>query len=68
MMKKSYLYDIFFVSNRNFTTEHVKIVKNSKFFQVFRSKFQVFPGLFKISQIPGFTRFFFCLDCQIPFF
>ena len=31
---KSYLYDRFFVSNLNFTTEHVKIVKNSRFFQV----------------------------------
>ena len=29
MTKKSYLYDIFFVSNRNFTTEHIKIVKTS---------------------------------------
>ena len=43
-----YLYDRFFVSNRNFTTEHVKIVKNSKFFPGFWPKlsnsrfFQVF--------------------------
>ena len=29
MTKKSYLYDRFFVSNQNFTTEDVKIIKNS---------------------------------------
>ena len=39
--KKIYLYDRFFVSNQNFSTKHVKIVKNSRFFQAF----------FKISQI-----------------
>ena len=41
-----YLYDRFFESNRNFTTEHEKIVKIpgfSKFFSKF-PKFQVFPG------------------------
>ena len=35
MTKKSYLYDRFFVSNRNFTAENVKIVKKfqvSEFF------------------------------------
>ena len=44
MTKKFFLYGRFFVSNRNFTTEYVKIVKNSRYFQ----------GFFKISQIPGF--------------
>ena len=34
MTKKSYLYDRFFVSNQNFTTDNVKIIKNSRFFQV----------------------------------
>ena len=38
MTKKFDLYNRLFVSNRNFTTKHVKIVKNSRFFQVF-------PGL-----------------------
>ena len=32
MTKVSYLYDRFFESNRNFTTEHVKIVKTAGFF------------------------------------
>ena len=31
MTKKFYLYDRFIVSNRNFTTEHVKIVKTPLF-------------------------------------
>ena len=53
MTKKSYLYDRFFVSNQNVTTEHVKNVQNSRFFgensrfSRFFSKFlqfQVFPG------------------------
>ena len=50
--KKTYLYDRFFVSDKNFITEHFKIVQNSRFFQVF----------FKTYQIPGF----FYLNCQIP--
>ena len=29
------LHDGFFMSNRNFTAEHVEIVKNSRFFQFF---------------------------------
>ena len=29
--KNVYLYDRILVSNRNFTTEHLKIVKNSRF-------------------------------------
>ena len=37
--KKSYLYDGFFVLNRNFTTEHDKIVKHSRFFQIFFQNF-----------------------------
>ena len=49
-----YLYDRFFESNRNFTTEHVKIVKIPGFYLKF-PKFQVFLG-------------FFCLNCQIPGF
>ena len=44
MTKKSYLYDRFLVSNRNFTTDNIKIIKNSRFFQVLGSKFQVFQG------------------------
>ena len=32
MTKKSYLYDRFFVLNRNIITENVKIIKNSWFF------------------------------------
>ena len=48
MTKKIYSYDRIFVSNQNFSAEHVKNVKNSRFFQVF----------FKISQIPGFSRLF----------
>ena len=39
--KKSYLFDRFFVSNQNFTTENVKVIKDS--FSKFL-KFQVFPG------------------------
>ena len=42
--KKFYLYDRFFQTNRNFTTEHVKIMKIPGFSKIF----------FKISQIPGF--------------
>ena len=34
MTKKSYLYDKFFVSNQNFITDNIKIIKNSSFFQV----------------------------------
>ena len=32
--KKSYLCERFSLLNQNYTTEHVKIVKNSRFFQV----------------------------------
>ena len=32
MTEKSYLYDRIFLSNRNFTTNNVKIVKHSRFF------------------------------------
>ena len=66
MTKDFYLYDRIFKSNRNFTTEHVKI---PKFFSDFCSKFQVFPDFFesnrnfsfehvKIVQIQVFSRFF----------
>ena len=54
MTKKFYLHDRFFVSNRNLTTEHIRIIKNSSFF-------------FKISQTPGFSGFF-SINYQIPGF
>ena len=54
MTKKIHFYDRFFVSNQNFTTEHVKLIK-----------FQVF---FNIAQIPGFSKSFYCLNCQFPGF
>ena len=38
-----YLYDRFFDTNQNFTTEHVKIPVFISFFSKF-PKFQVFPG------------------------
>ena len=58
MTKKSYLYDNFFVSNKNFTTEHVKLLKIQGFFQIFCPKIQVFPVFFfKISKTLGFSRF-----------
>ena len=41
-----YIYDRFFKSNRNITSEHVKIVKIPGFFSDFCSKFQVFPFFF----------------------
>ena len=44
MTKIFYLYDRSFDSNRNLTTEHVKVVK--------------IPFFFEISQIPGFSRLF----------
>ena len=47
MTKKIQKQDKIFVSNRNFTTIHVKTIENFRFLQV----------LFKISQIPGFYRF-----------
>ena len=56
--KKSYLYDRFFVSNLNYCTEHLKIDENSRFFQIFCSKFQVFQSFFSINcQIPDFSKF-----------
>ena len=46
-----YLYDRFFETNRNFTTEHVKVVKT-----------RGFSRLFSLFKIPGFSvqnfRFF----------
>ena len=46
--KKKYQLDRFFVSKLNFTTKSVKIVENSRFFQVF---------FYLNCQIPGFSRF-----------
>ena len=55
--KKIYIKDRFFVSNQNFTTEHVKVAQNSRFFSKFL-KFQVFPGFFYLNcQIQGFSMF-----------
>ena len=56
-----YLYDRFFESNRNNTTEHVKTVKIPGFFSDFCSKFQVF------SKFPKF-QVFFCLNSQTQVF
>ena len=36
MTKKIFLYDRLSVSNQNFTTKHIKTVKNSRFFKVSR--------------------------------
>ena len=52
MTKKFCLNDRLFVSNRNFTTEHIKVVKNSGFFVQNSRIFKV-----KKSQIQGFLRF-----------
>ena len=38
--KTFYFFDRFFVSNQNFTTEHVKIIKNYRFFLCFQVKWQ----------------------------
>ena len=57
MTKIFYLCDRFFESNRNFTTEHVKIVKVQGFLVTFVQN-STFPGFFKVSQIPDFSRFF----------
>ena len=54
-MTKNYLYDRFLVSNRNFTTEHVKNVQNSRFFV---HNFKFFKSKEKNSQIRDFSRFF----------
>ena len=62
MTKKNYLQDRFFVSKRNFTTKHVKIVKKYQRFPEFLKIFVQNSGFFLISQIPGFS----CLNCQIP--
>ena len=60
MTKIFYSYDRFSDSNRNFTTEHVKIVKTPGFPRFFSKflKFQVFLGYFCLNcRIPGFSRF-----------
>ena len=55
MIRFVYLYDRLFKSNKNFTTEHVKIVKIPGFFNDFCSKFQVFFCLnVKFQVFPGF--------------
>ena len=52
-----YLYERFFESNWNFTTEHEKIVIIQGFLSYFCSKLQVFQGSFCLNcQIPGFSR------------
>ena len=56
LTKISYLYDRFFVSYQNFTTEHVKVVKNSRFFSDFCSKFLKFQDLDLACQIQGFLQ------------
>ena len=50
--KKSCLCDRFSVSNRNITTEHVKIVRIPGFL----FKVQGFSSFFQTSYIPGFSR------------
>ena len=51
MTKKSYLYDRFFVSNLNFSTENVKIINIPGFLIKI-------PGYFCLNcRIPGFSRF-----------
>ena len=50
--KKFYLCDRFSVSNRNFTTEHVKTVRIPGFL----FKVQGFSSFFQTSYIPGFSR------------
>ena len=47
MTKKTYLCDRFFESNQNFTTEHVRNVKNSRFFYAYSRFYHIFPG-FKV--------------------
>ena len=56
--KKFNLKNNFFISNQNFTAKHVKVVKNTRFFKAFCSKFHIFPGYFCLNcQISGFSRF-----------
>ena len=62
MTKSFYLYDRFFESNRNFTTEHVKIVITPGFLVIFVQKSSFFKVSLKFSQVP----YFFSLNCQIP--
>ena len=46
---------IFFVSYQKFTTEHIKIVKNSIFFSKFL-KFQIFPGKVALKYFNNFDH------------
>ena len=55
-----YTYDIFFESNRNFTTKHVKVLKIpgfSRFFNDFCSKSKVFSKFLKFKvYLPKFSN------------
>ena len=53
--KKFYLQNKFFVSNQNFTTKHVKIVKNSRFFHVFFCLNCQIPDISRLSGNPVYT-------------
>ena len=56
MTKFFYLYDRFFGSNRNFTTEHLKIVKIPGFF------FKISQILGKVATLNGWKTFFKAAD------
>ena len=58
--KKIYLYDIFFVSNQNISTEHNKIVKNSRFFlpKLSIPGFSMFLQVSRLSGNPAFCKLF----------
>ena len=54
MTKKSHLYKKKIVSNQNFTTEYVKVLKNSRILDIFVQN----SRLFNLNrQIPGFPGF-----------
>ena len=59
MMTKNLIYMVgFSMSNLSFFTNYLKIDENSRFFQIFCSKFKVFPDFFSLNrQIPGFSKF-----------
>ena len=59
---KTYLLDRFFKSNWNFTSEHVKLVKNSGQMYVRNLIF-----VFKISQVKGFLGKMATLQLNIEF-
>ena len=64
MTKKSYLFDRFFESIQNFTTEHVKIIKNSRVFVLNFS----FLGSFQNFSNSRFFQFYFCLNSKFQVF